>query len=458
MSCGCGGSNCSGGCGCISASEVVLQPAHAGVRCQSAGAVCGSGCSSCNSTPCCCSSNSATPAPFYGGCNTPQCTENHCQQIIYNYFATAICIQYAFNMPDCGETASIYFQNVKVLTTGSYLWNADFGYLEVISFNPQTGQTTVKNNCQEGNASIGTNIPACTCFDVVDPPNLDNDPGDFPYVATDFVAPNNGDCITINVTSVNGLSEGGKIAIATGFYVLDSIVSPTQIRICNEGEGITPGTTVIALDEAGQYQYPITTIQNNPCTSDSVEDGVVVGCASGILSPLETPAEGDVLVVSDVGDSLSKFVTAGLTSDNDSIAAVPTETIAATDTYTTAVISQTLSNTNPHKVMQVLVIVSLTFELACAPTADIRDVPFQIDNQVNGGGWIEMIHNRCNIGDTTDTQAFAIQLVAHGLYTIPVSGSSLLQFRASVANASVSGPDIIVQDLRLQATTFGVAI
>jgi hypothetical protein len=79
----------------------------------------------------------------------------------------------------------------------------------------------------------------------------------FPYVAIDFTAPANGDCIPITVTTINGLSVGDTISIGTGFYTIDSFVSDTVVQICNDGDGILPGTSVIAQDQFGNYQYPI---------------------------------------------------------------------------------------------------------------------------------------------------------------------------------------------------------
>lgn len=441
----------------MSASQVILQPACAGSRCGSSSG----GCGTCNSSPCCCPGNPSTPTPYYG-C-APQCTENHCETIVYNYFATAICTQYAANMPGCGETVTLYFPNVKILTVGSFLWNTDIGYLEVQSFNPQTGQAVLINNCNDGNASIGDAIAACTCFDVVDPPTADNDPTDFPFVAIDFVAPNNGDCITINVTSVNGLSEGGKIAIGTGFYILDSILNPDQIRICNEGEGITPGTTVVAKNDAGQYQYPITSVQTNPCAEDAEEEATVVGCVDGLLVPLETPVLGDALVVSGVSDNLSQFVTLGFDAQDTLGAGVDT-TINAGASYVGTVITHTVTNSHPYKAMKVNVTVSLTFSVApLGVTNGAVGLDYKVENQVNGGGYIEMKHNSCAVIVILDSPDLFLevggqQLVCHGIYTIGPSSSSTINWKYTIEADNTNDHPAAIQDAVLQVTTFGVAV
>jgi len=67
-------------------------------------------------------------------------------------------------MPECDAIAQVYFSNVKTLPVGAYLWASSVGFLEVLSFNHQTGQATLRNNCESANVAVGTAIPACTCF------------------------------------------------------------------------------------------------------------------------------------------------------------------------------------------------------------------------------------------------------------------------------------------------------
>src|SRR4029079_2316000 len=109
MSC----SNCgsSSGCGCVNASQVILQQIP----------VARQGCAPC-ATP-------NTPTPFYQ--STQQCAESNCQPVIINQFNGAICTTYNANMPIDGGTVSVYFIGLIGLPVGSYIWNQTFGYLEV---------------------------------------------------------------------------------------------------------------------------------------------------------------------------------------------------------------------------------------------------------------------------------------------------------------------------------------
>lgn len=277
---GCGGC---GGCGSVNASQVILNPVSAGTR----------SCSPLSNT---CGGQPANPQPFYE-C-APQCAENHCQEIVNNYFSASVCTSYAFNMPDCGDVASVYFLGVKSLPVGSYLWDDLAGYLEVTAFNNQTGLATLLNNCNEGNAAAGTNIPACTCFTVQAPPCCDDSPDpSTPFLAADFTAPADSSCVTITVTSVAGLAIGDIISLGAGLYLLNDILSPTVIEICNTGEGITPGTLVEARNESGQLQYPIVSTSN---CCDQMQ-GNIDGDSSSASDPLtsgnflDTPAATVVL-------------------------------------------------------------------------------------------------------------------------------------------------------------------
>jgi len=281
MGCGCGNSNCGGGCG--NSSSIPL-PIDCGAR-------------PCSPLADCRAASPGCPTPYYQ--NTPQCQENHCQQINNYVYNAGIKNDQAFNLPACGAGAVIYSDGLKTLAIGSYLWNPTYGYLKVTAFDYTTGQIVVVNLCNDGNAAVGTNIPACTPFLVTDTPQATSNPNFFPYLAIDFTAPANGDCLTITVTNVNGLVVGNQVTIGTGTYTLNSIVSPTSINICNNGLGITPGTPVIAKDVAGNYQYPIGLIAVNPCGNGVVASGVVLVCNGGGAKPLDGAAAGNLLTLID---------------------------------------------------------------------------------------------------------------------------------------------------------------
>lgn len=252
----------------------------------------GCGCKKKTCKTCC--GNVSYPTPLQPFCGpTSSCPEDHCQEIISQQFVAALKITNSWNVPDCGGSATLYISGLVAVSIGSYLWNSQYGYFEVIGFDKDTNQVTVENPCIEGNAPEGTTVPACTYFIVTDTPlgaSGGGAPSLYPYVAIDFTAPNDSTCLLITVTNVNGLVVGKNVQIGAGMYRIESIPDGTHITICNDGDGITPGTPVIAKNEANQYQYPITLIDANPCTNDGVADGCLVVCKDNIMSPLGVTA------------------------------------------------------------------------------------------------------------------------------------------------------------------------
>lgn len=432
MSC----SNCgSGGCGGCSGSRSSIAPFVSGCRC--------------GVSPCSCG-QPATPTPFYE--TSPQCQENHCKEVITKHFSSAICSSFAANMPACAATVTIYFQDVRVLPVGTFLWNEAVGYLEVTAFNFRTGAVTLLNNCNEGNVPAGTNIPACTCFTVSPPPCCSDEDPNTPFVAEDFTAPADGDCTTISVTSIAGLVVGGEVAIGTGIYTLDSIVGPNTIVICNTGEGITPGTVVEARNEAGQLQYPITAIATNPCTATAAASGPVVICSGGALTTLSGSANGDILVLSNSGDETAGYVTAGLVGGND-ITEAENMAIASPDTeFTADIVELNVTNTHPSKTMQLHVTASFISTLASNNPG--AGATFGVQQQINGAGYVEFKRNS-GIAMLDGSNQFPVQVVGHYVYAIPAGSSILLQYRGFVT--------ALLQDMEsfntiLQLSYIGVAV
>lgn len=402
MSCGCGNSGCSGGCGgCTTAnvSQLILNPVPVGVRaCSPLSNTCG------NAQP-------ASPTPFYE-C-APQCEENHCQEIVNNYYATAICSSYAGNMPACGETVSIYFLGVRVLTVGSFLWNETIGYLEVTAFNNQTGLAILLNNCNEDNASAGTTIPSCTCFVVVDPPTESEINPFVPYVAEDFTAPDVGDCVTITVTNVAGLSEGDTITIGTAIYTLDTIVSGTTIIICNDGDGFPVGTVVEARNSAGQLQYPIS-VSTNCCES--------------------------MLVVMD-------------SAETDALTNTAADGVTLTNTPNTI----TVNNTSTSRTLKLTVTYHLYATYIAGVTATkSAGVETKLQVSVDGGAYTNVISSSFYVSTSTASSPIAMSYTA--TYTVLPGASKVFAFKSSAKNVLSTGTDITVNTMYTRAVAFGVAI
>lgn len=227
------------------------------------------------SSDCTSSGCSSSCSPF----SAPACPENHAVETIVERFDASVQISNSWTIPDCNGTATLIVPDLVVAAIGSFLWHPDYGYFEIVSFDTDTGELLVRNNCTEGNAAAGTEVPSCTTFIVSDPP-CPSILEVTPFVALDFTAPDVSDCVQIGVTSTIGLVAGQTIEISTGQYELNAIISDSVIEICNEGDGITPGTLVEALDGSGNFQYPITVVEVNVVFSDSTV-GAIVNISSG---------------------------------------------------------------------------------------------------------------------------------------------------------------------------------
>lgn len=232
--------------------------------------VCGTGSSIEANTEGACDSNCNVVC---GGATPVPCPENHCEIHQTNCFSTVVKVQNTWVIPSCGSTAVLSVPDVLMVLPGSYLWNETYGYFEITEFNASTREITIRNNCNEGNAAPGTQVVTCTNFIVTAIPQQAVLPNVFPYVAVDFVAPGDGDCAAITVTTVALLSAGNVVQIGSGQYTIQSIDSASLITICNDGDGITPGTLVDALNAANEYQYPIIVVEGGCCSLEqALED------------------------------------------------------------------------------------------------------------------------------------------------------------------------------------------
>ena len=252
-------------------------------------------CSHCGSSkPCGC----RAPRPYY--LEEDVCLEDNKEYVICNQYSFSVTATNSWNVPLCGQIATLDVEGIKNISLGTYIWNINYGYFQVSGYNVQAGTITIVNPCLTGNSPAGTVIPACTSFTVTDPPSELNFPTSlYPYVAVDFTAPSNGDCIDIIVTTINGLISNHNVQIGSGTYLLSSIGLNNVITICNQGSGILPGTPVYALDGAGQFQYPVVVQDTNPCVNSSTTKGTMIVCDGGVQHPVTGTITGSVWVLGD---------------------------------------------------------------------------------------------------------------------------------------------------------------
>lgn len=269
-------------------------------------------------------STCSTNSPCGSSCScskcVPSCVQDHARCIIQKSVGVAVKITNAWNVPECGETATLNVPGLTEVGIGSILWIQSFGYFTITQFNYNSGnpQLTIRNDCLSANADPGTSVPACTVGTIGIPDSSGTSTGGpssiYPYQASDFVIPavSAGDgCTTpvqISVTNVNGLSAGKNVQIAGNTYLLVSVDSATLITICNKGLGGTVGTTVFARDSSDLLIHPIILIDQNSCTNEPITSGAVLACNEGTASPITGAMVGMLLSLTNIETGEAQYV------------------------------------------------------------------------------------------------------------------------------------------------------
>lgn len=271
--------------------------------CQRCGGFSGScGCGGGQPAGCCTPPVNVSCKPFYQ--QVSMCPEDNRRTVIIEKISQVFRNKNAFCMPSCGARVSVTFDGVSDVAIGAWMWSFGIGYLEVVSFNANSCEIQLTNPCQTDcgtQVPAGTPIPACSLF-VVTPPVCSGggSGGVQPCLDSGFVAPVSGSCVQIAVTNVNGLSVNKNVSINTGIYRISAINSAVVITICNDGEGLTPGTVV---DPGTNCAVPIILVDNNPCLNAEVLCGAMLGCNAGVTSPVVGTEIGQILVYAGNGNS-----------------------------------------------------------------------------------------------------------------------------------------------------------
>lgn len=295
--------------------------------------VCSCGCDTCQ----CESARGAGNQPFYNQAAT--CQEDHTKVLVNQNYVTAVTIGAAINMPACDGLVTAVLPGVLRLQVGSFLWNVTYGYLRVVSYDFTTGRVVLANDCLLSNAAPGTPIPACTMFNVVDPPYVatgDCD-GEGVYVTANFTAPAVGASVTISVTGTEGLLLNGTVQVGAGVYQLTAIITSTSVTIKNTGGGVAAGTTVYAKNALGDCITPVVPYEEDPCLELPTTPGALVICADGNLTTLNAFATGQVPVVVDADTNEVEFQTLDVPTIDCTELTSCLNLISGTDTYTLVV-------------------------------------------------------------------------------------------------------------------------
>jgi hypothetical protein len=225
----------------------------------------------------------------------------------------------SFSIPACGASIRVVFDYVGDVAIGANMWAQGIGLLVIKGFNAYTREIELEPICSDTATCVtlvpaGTVVPKCTVFVLAAPQcgASSSSPGGLtPFLNAGFTAPAVSACIVITVTNVNGLSVNKNISLNNGIYRISAISSATNITICNDGQGLTPGTVVDYKDSQGTLIVPIVLIDSNPCLITPVLSGVVLVCKDNIEKPLIGSENNQVLVFnSDTNES--NFRTLGI--------------------------------------------------------------------------------------------------------------------------------------------------
>lgn len=431
------------------------------------------GCNRCSSTPCSCG-----PQPYYT--QIEMCPEDNCQKIYVNQFTFAVCPTDSWNIPSCGASAWLTVDGVQNVSIGSFIWGATYGYFEVIGIN--TGQIQISNPCFESNAAPGTQVPACYCFVVTADPTVSIAQQDGVFVAYDFVAPGNGDCLDIILTGAITGGAGDNIQIGAGIYLISEIKPNNVITICNEGDGITPGTPVIALDASGRYQYPVTVLSQNPCNEDPIELGTVIVCEDLVQHKLTGGTIGHVLTLTNTTTGEAEYADSGVTALTvrvdtledevaglssgviENTAANNTGTISGSGTLTINTNNASVVINNPSTINTEKVHFTVDAYIVGEASNGLTEAgTFTLSLNVDtGGGPITVRVVGRPFSSGTDTVFdYADQITYSGVLTIAASGSATITASGTIltgATAPGVGPDLIISTFRAKISAIGVAV
>ncbi len=198
-----------------------------------------------------------TPSSFNShlvGCQCSSCTgctdylsNPNCPTIVNPAYNATVEISSTWVVPQCQQTTVVIASPGLVLPVGALLWSPDYGYFEIMERDQLTGRTTILNTCTFPIVSPGATVPGCTRFILAANAIL---PGSVTgiFLTSDFTAPLEGECVTVQFTTTEGLSAGLTIGVGSGIYLLNAIFADgVSAVICNQGGGFPPGTPITAI-------------------------------------------------------------------------------------------------------------------------------------------------------------------------------------------------------------------
>lgn len=115
-------------------------------------------CNSCYKNPCACN---VVPLPYY---EDPCFQQNQCQGVQYIVqYTPVIKISNNWAVPEADTVVTLRVPGVTEMLIGSYLWNPDYGFYVIVSFD-KDAQSVKLVKTLHNDTEVGTTIPSCTKF------------------------------------------------------------------------------------------------------------------------------------------------------------------------------------------------------------------------------------------------------------------------------------------------------
>lgn len=231
----------------------------------------------------------------------------HLQPIVESRFSPFLKSSGRTLMPEPGGTNFLQFPEVENIVTGSILYSASIGHLEIISYDTLGRIATFENIAElAGSQPLSPNefIPDCTEW-ILTAPTLPITVGTttggtgVSFLAKDYVIP------MLNTTSVAVFTDtslfqnGDAIRIDGVTLSVVEVLSTTQALLANNLSE-TDALREICAEENGQLVHQVALIGEQPaCQNEVTELSSVIGavdnstCEEGIIIPTE---ENQILV------------------------------------------------------------------------------------------------------------------------------------------------------------------
>lgn len=216
------------------------------------------------------------------GCSTcvPETScEGHGSSTLIKNFDATVKVANSWIVPNCGGSAVLSIVCLSQILVGSYLWNPNYGYFKVVSYNSVTNKVTVQNDCIVGNTIPGTPVIAGSLFVISDSPFPLSEACTELTVALSLAIGTTTYTLTVGDTSAFALYDVLQIAGRTDYlFQVSAVTSSTQVQVfvypaITLNEVLPLASTVCLFTPCINYEY-----------RDAVATGVVTNLGTATIN------------------------------------------------------------------------------------------------------------------------------------------------------------------------------